>query len=87
MPTYSGPNFEKCDVCGRFGAKKYVEDLGPNGLGGRQTQTRWMCELHESDYRRGQHSKQLAKQATIVIEQLDERIESLEEIKKKPVTG
>lgn len=34
---------EKCDGCGRFGARKIVKDRGPNGLGGRQTETSYLC--------------------------------------------
>jgi ribosomal protein L37AE/L43A len=41
---------EKCDSCGRFGAKKHVEDKGRNGLGGRQTQTSYLCERCEQEY-------------------------------------
>jgi hypothetical protein len=33
----------RCDWCGRFGAKKYVENKGPNGHGGRQTYTYYEC--------------------------------------------
>jgi hypothetical protein len=34
---------EKCEDCGRFGAYPVVRDRGPNGLGGRQTETRYLC--------------------------------------------
>lgn len=56
MPTYTGERkhggrFEKCDRCSRFGARKYVDDKGPNGLGGRRTETRWMCDRCEVAYR------------------------------------
>lgn len=34
---------QKCDWCGRFGARRYVEDRGPNGIGGRITYTYYEC--------------------------------------------
>jgi hypothetical protein len=58
MPVYGGERrrggrFEKCDVCSKFGAKKYVDDKGPDGRGGRRTQTRWMCDKCEQGLRKG----------------------------------
>jgi hypothetical protein len=34
---------QKCDWCGRFGARRFVEDKGPNGIGGRITYTYYEC--------------------------------------------
>jgi ribosomal protein L37AE/L43A len=41
---------ERCDNCGRFGARKNVQDKGPNGLGGRQTETHYLCRACEAKY-------------------------------------
>jgi hypothetical protein len=51
---------EKCEACGRFGARKYVEDRGPNGLGGRQTSTRWLCDSCEDRARREETAVRMA---------------------------
>lgn len=40
---------EHCDRCGRFGARKIVEDRGPDGLGGRRTQTTYLCPRCEGE--------------------------------------
>jgi len=34
---------QKCDDCGRFGATKLIWDRGPNGRGGRDIETRYLC--------------------------------------------
>lgn len=47
-----GRRVDQCDRCGRFVAKKRVDDLGPNGLGGRQTFTEYVCVRCEDRERR-----------------------------------
>lgn len=55
-----GRRVDQCDECGRFGAKRYVEDRGPNGLGGRQTFTYYACDRCENK-RREEAAKNTAK--------------------------
>ena len=41
-------DLERCDQCGRLGAAKIVADRGEDGLGGRRTQTIYLCRPCEN---------------------------------------